>query len=121
MVIPRCFPTPSASQICAILEIPKPGPILPIYEIPANFADKNDYIRHIVDEGLKKRYPVITDEIRKRADYELSVIIKMDFVGYFLIVWDFIDWAKQHGIPVGPGRGSGAGLDRRLRHGNHRH
>ncbi len=91
------------------LEIPKPGPILPIYEIPANFADKNDYIRHIVDEGLKKRYPVITDEIRKRADYELSVIIKMDFVGYFLIVWDFIDWAKQHGIPVGPGRGSGAG------------
>jgi len=91
------------------LKIPQPGPILPIYEIPSDFADKNDYIRHIVAEGLKKRYPIITDEIRERAEYELSVVIKMDFVGYFLIVWDFINWAKQHGIPVGPGRGSGAG------------
>ncbi len=91
------------------LKIPKPGPILPIYEIPSEFPDKTDYITWIVNEGLKKRYPVITDEIRARADYELSVIIKMDFVGYFLIVWDFIDWAKKHGIPVGPGRGSGAG------------
>ena len=91
------------------LAIPKPGPILPIYDIPPEFAHKNDYITWIVNEGLKKRYPVITDEIRKRADYELSVVIKMDFVGYFLIVWDFINWAKQHGIPVGPGRGSGAG------------
>jgi DNA polymerase-3 subunit alpha len=91
------------------LAIPKPGPILPIYEIPAEFPNKNDYITYIVNEGLKKRYPVITDEIRQRADYELSTIIKMDFVGYFLIVWDFINWAKIHGIPVGPGRGSGAG------------
>ena len=91
------------------LTIPQPGPILPIYDIPEGYKDKNDFIRHIVNEGLKKRYPVITDEIRSRADFELSVIIKMDFVGYFLIVWDFIDWAKQHGIPVGPGRGSGAG------------
>jgi DNA polymerase-3 subunit alpha len=89
--------------------IPKPGPILPIYEIPKEFPDKTDYIKHIVYEGLKQRYPVVTDEIMKRAEYELSVIIKMDFVGYFLIVWDFIDWAKRHGIPVGPGRGSGAG------------
>jgi len=96
------------AQMCD-LKIPQPGPILPIYEIPASFPDKNDYITHIVNEGLKKRYPVITEEIRKRANYELSVIIKMDFVGYFLIVWDFIDWAKKHGIPVGPGRGSGAG------------
>jgi DNA polymerase-3 subunit alpha len=91
------------------LAIPKPGPILPIYSIPSEFPDKVEYIKHIVYEGLKGRYPVVTDEIRERADYELSVIIKMDFVGYFLIVWDFIDWAKRHGIPVGPGRGSGAG------------
>ncbi len=91
------------------LTIPKPGPILPIYQIPAEYPTKEDYITHIVNEGLKDRYPVITDEIRQRADYELSVIIKMDFVGYFLIVWDFINWAKTHGIPVGPGRGSGAG------------
>ncbi len=96
------------ANMCDV-SIPKPGPILPIYEIPKEFPDKTDYIKHIVHEGLKKRYPVVTDEIMKRADYELSVIIKMDFVGYFLIVWDFIDWAKRHGIPVGPGRGSGAG------------
>ena len=96
------------ANMCDV-SIPKPGPILPIYEIPKEFPDKTDYIKHIVYEGLKKRYPVVTDVIMKRAEYELSVIIKMDFVGYFLIVWDFIDWAKRHGIPVGPGRGSGAG------------
>jgi len=60
-------------------------------------------------EGLKNRYNPVTDEVIKRAEYELSVIKKMDFVGYFLIVWDFIKWAKDHDIPVGPGRGSGAG------------
>ncbi len=96
------------AEMCE-LEIPKPGPILPIYEIPPEFPDKKDFITHIVNEGLKKRYPVITEQIQARADYELSVIINMDFVGYFLIVWDFIRWAKEHEIPVGPGRGSGAG------------
>lgn len=91
------------------LEIPQPGPLLPVYQIPEAFTSKEDYITYLVQEGLKKRYPVITEDIQKRADYELSVIMKMDFVGYFLIVWDFINWAKEHGIPVGPGRGSGAG------------
>ncbi|HNY21954.1 MAG TPA: DNA polymerase III subunit alpha [Treponemataceae bacterium] len=100
--------TARIAEMCN-LTIPKPGPILPIYDIPPEYQDKNAFIKHIVDEGLKKRYPVITDEIRKRADYELGIVMKMDFVGYFLIVWDFINWAKQHGIPVGPGRGSGAG------------
>jgi len=59
--------------------------------------------------GLEKRYPGYGDEIRRRLDYELATIILMDFVGYFLIVSDFINWAKDHDIPVGPGRGSGAG------------
>ncbi len=59
--------------------------------------------------GLEKRYPGYGDEARRRLDYELATIILMDFVGYFLIVADFINWAKDHGIPVGPGRGSGAG------------
>ena len=59
--------------------------------------------------GLEKRYPQAGQEIHKRLDYELATIILMDFVGYFLIVADFINWAKDHGIPVGPGRGSGAG------------
>ena len=91
------------------VDIPKLGPILPIYKIPNEFKDKDEYIEHIVMEGLKNRYNPITDEVKKRAEYELAVIKKMDFVGYFLIVWDFIKWAKDHDIPVGPGRGSGAG------------
>ncbi len=59
--------------------------------------------------GLEKRYPAYDAEKKKRLDYELATIILMDFVGYFLIVADFINWAKDHGIAVGPGRGSGAG------------
>ena len=86
-----------------------PGPLLPIYEIPAPHNGPADYLRHLTYEGLKKRYPEITEEIKQRADYELDTIITMDFPSYFLIVWDFIHWAQQHGIPVGPGRGSGAG------------
>jgi len=89
--------------------IPLPGPMLPDFELPPPFTNGADYIRHLTYEGLKKRYPEITEEIKKRADYELDIIIKMDFVGYFLIVADFINWAKEHDIPVGPGRGSGAG------------
>ncbi|MBU0934271.1 MAG: DNA polymerase III subunit alpha, partial [Spirochaetes bacterium] len=59
--------------------------------------------------GLEERYSECTEEIKKRLDYEMGTIILMDFVGYFLIVQDFIRWAKDHDIPVGPGRGSGAG------------
>lgn len=82
---------------------------LPIYEIPSEFATQDDYVRHIVYKGLEKRYGLITDEIKERAEYELSIIFSMGFSGYFLIVWDFINWSKQHDIPIGPGRGSGAG------------
>ncbi len=96
------------AEMCDV-HIPQPGPLLPDYEIPAGFADPAAYMRHLTFEGLKKRYGEITDEIRKRAEYELDIIIKMDFTGYFLIVADFINWAKEHDIPVGPGRGSGAG------------
>ena len=82
---------------------------LPVYQIPPEFATQDDYVRHLVYTGLEKRYPAITQQIRDRAEHELSVIFKMGFSGYFLIVWDFINWAKQNDIPVGPGRGSGAG------------
>jgi DNA polymerase-3 subunit alpha len=61
------------------------------------------------NDGLRKRYPNPSADILARIDYELQIIITMDFVGYFLIVADFINWAKDHDIPVGPGRGSGAG------------
>ncbi len=82
---------------------------LPVYQIPPEFNSQDDYVRHIVYTGLEKRYPEITEEIRSRTEYELGIIFQMGFSGYFLIVWDFINWAKQHDIPVGPGRGSGAG------------
>ena len=94
------------------LEIPKPGPILPVYEIPKEFDSAENYIRHLVDIGLKKRYKEVTPQIRERAETEMNVIFDMNgesFAGYFLIVWDFIHYAKEHDIPVGPGRGSGAG------------
>ncbi len=82
---------------------------LPVYQIPEGFENDEAYMRHLVYTGLEKRYGTVTDEIKERAEYELGIIISMGFVGYFLIVWDFINWAKQHDIPVGPGRGSGAG------------
>lgn len=91
------------------VSIPEPGPLLPIYQIPENFAKKEDYIDYLVYEGLKDRYSEVTEKHKERVEYELGIIKKMDFVGYFLIVWDFINWAKAHDIPVGPGRGSGAG------------
>ena len=82
---------------------------LPVYQIPDGFTDDREFFRHLVYSGLEKRYPVITDEIKSRAEYEINTITSMGFIGYFLIVWDFINWAKEHDIPVGPGRGSGAG------------
>ena len=91
------------------LEIPLPGPILPHYEIPAEFESLEDYLHHLTIKGLKERYGAVTEELRRRAEHELSIINSMGFPGYFLIVWDFIDFARTHNIPVGPGRGSGAG------------
>ena len=67
------------------------------------------YFIFSTNRGLEKRYPSPASEILDRLDYELATIILMDFVGYFLIVADFINWAKDRDIPVGPGRGSGAG------------
>jgi DNA polymerase-3 subunit alpha len=91
------------------VNIPEPGPLLPDFDIPEEFEGPNEYLRHLVFQGLEDRYEEINDEIRQRADYELDTIIQMGFTGYFLIVWDFIDYAKKNDIPVGPGRGSGAG------------
>ncbi len=100
--------TVKIAEMCSI-DITLPGPMLPEYRIPEGFADPDAYLRHLAMAGLEERYREITPEISKRADYELNVIISMGFTGYFLIVWDFIHWAKEHNIPVGPGRGSGAG------------
>lgn len=69
----------------------------------------DDYLRKLSEEGLKEKFSKITNEIKNRLDYELEVIKKMNFAGYFLIVQDFISYAKKNGILVGPGRGSAAG------------
>ncbi|MHA3770204.1 DNA polymerase III subunit alpha [Verrucomicrobiota bacterium sgz303538] len=86
-------------------------PKYPDYTPPAGMT-QNEYLRAICDEGLRKRYgeramedPVIAERLHR----ELGVLEKQGFVNYFLIVWDFINWAKSQGIPVGPGRGSAAG------------
>ena len=82
---------------------------LPKYPIPPEFADEKAYLEHLVNEGLMKRYTNISDDLKKRVRYELDVINQMGFAAYFIITWDFIHYAKTHGIPVGPGRGSAAG------------
>ncbi len=85
---------------------------LPYFEVPEGF-DGNSYLRKLCLEGLKKRYgrdyENVDKKIRERMDYELSVIKKMGWPSYFLIVADFVNWAKSNGIVVGPGRGSAAG------------
>jgi len=81
---------------------------LPDYKVPENY-NLDEYLRNLCEEGLKKRYTEVTPDIRRRLDYELSVISRMGFASYFLIVWDFIEYAKRQKIMVGPGRGSGAG------------
>ena len=90
--------------------------ILPNYDVPEGFETHYDYLEYLTKEGLVKRYGTpnetyeeLSQEIRDRAEYELGVIKKMGYVDYFLIVWDYINYAKTHDIPVGPGRGSGAG------------
>lgn len=81
---------------------------IPKYE-PADGSTPYEFLERLCEEGLKKKYKVITPEIRKRADEELSIIKEQGFVEYFLVVWDYINYARENGIPVGPGRGSGAG------------
>ena len=84
--------------------------ILPNYDVPPEFETHYDFLKKLCDDGIKKRYGENpSEEIIKRAEYELGIIKKMGYVDYYLIVWDFIHYAKSNNIPVGPGRGSGAG------------
>ena len=82
--------------------------LIPLYK-PDDGSTSPDYLTRLTWEGLPKRYAEITDTIRERANYELGIIISMGFADYFLIVWDYINWSRLQGIPVGPGRGSGVG------------
>ncbi|WP_178006968.1 DNA polymerase III subunit alpha [Mediterraneibacter sp.] len=81
---------------------------LPKYDVPSGYTSW-EYLQKLCYEGLEKRYGERADELRERLDYELGTIKNMGYVDYFLIVWDFIKYAKDHGIAVGPGRGSAAG------------
>ncbi len=83
---------------------------LPRFEAEG-ITDYPAYLRHLCEDGLRARYPNFDrdPEIKKRLEYELSVIVKTGFVSYFLITWDFIRFARENDVPVGPGRGSAAG------------
>ena len=83
--------------------------MLPVFPLAEGFETEDAYLRHLTYEGAKKLYPEITDEIRERLDFELKVIEDMGFAGYFLIVQDFINKARELDVAVGPGRGSAAG------------
>ena len=82
--------------------------LLPRYEVPDGHTLET-FLEKLVREGLGKRYGTVTEEVATRVEYELSVINKMEYPGYFLVVQDFVNWAKAQGIRVGPGRGSAAG------------
>ena len=81
---------------------------LPHFEVPEGY-DSWTYLNKLCYEGLDRRYGDRAEELKPRLEYELDVIKNMGYVDYFLIVWDFINYARTHGIPVGPGRGSAAG------------
>lgn len=82
---------------------------LPQFQLPEGYTDSWDYFKDICEAGLERRYKEVLPEYRERLSYEMGVIRQMGFVDYFLIVSDFIGYAKKNGIPVGPGRGSAAG------------
>lgn len=84
-------------------------PIMPDFELPAEFTDNNEYLRHLTYEGARVRWGSISTEQSERLDFELEMIAKMGFPGYFLIVQDFLKAAREMGVSVGPGRGSAAG------------
>jgi DNA polymerase-3 subunit alpha len=85
------------------------SPIMPEFELPEEYNDKDEYLRFLTYEGAKERWGVLTEEQTERIDFELETIAKMGFPGYFLIVQDFLNAARKMGVSVGPGRGSAAG------------
>lgn len=82
---------------------------LPTYPLPSPYSSAHDYLQELCRKGLKKYYPSPPPEVKNRLEYELKIINQMGFAGYFLIVRDIVHFAKQHNIPVGPGKGSAAG------------
>ncbi len=104
-----CDNTLAIAERCN-LEIEFGVPKYPNFTPPEGIT-RNEYLRQIAEEGVHRRYGADADSavIRERLEREIDLLEKQGFVNYFLIVWDFIKWAREHGIPVGPGRGSAAG------------
>jgi DNA polymerase-3 subunit alpha len=108
--------TLKVAEMCTGLQLELGRPMLPRFPVPEGY-DTEGYFRYLARTGLQRRFEqsgalgkqVDEEAYRGRLEHELDVIVRMGFAGYFLIVWDFIREAKQRGIPVGPGRGSGAG------------
>ncbi len=115
--------TQLVAEMCDLtIPFPKGSERYPKYPLPAELrTDRSGYLLDLCIAGLKRRYgvdyhspgkaadPALAQVLVDRLDFELSIIGKTGFIDYFLVVWDFIDWARRQGIPVGPGRGSGAG------------
>lgn len=111
------------AEMCDLsIPFPKGSERYPRYPLPPEVkTDRAGYLKDLCIAGLKRRYgvdyaapeafqdPALAKTLVERLDFELSIIGRTGFIDYFLVVWDFIDWARRHGIPVGPGRGSGAG------------
>ncbi|WP_088068587.1 DNA polymerase III subunit alpha [Gottfriedia luciferensis] len=95
------------ADICDVT-IPFHQTLLPKYPVPEEYSTI-EYLRLVCEQGMVERYGTINDELKQRLEYELKTIHKMGFNDYFLIVWDFIKYAHEQGITVGPGRGSAAG------------
>ena len=92
------------------LELPLGKRLLPHFPVPEGFASPQEYLEHLAWEGARERFgEPLPPEVEERLRYELSVIGRMDLASYFLIVQDFVRYAREEGIPVGPGRGSAAG------------
>lgn len=115
--------TQLVAEMCDLsIPFPKGSERYPIYPLPVEVkTDRAGYLKELCIAGLQKRYgldyaapekfgdPARAKVLIERLDFELGIIGKTGFIDYFLVVWDFIDWARKHGVPVGPGRGSGAG------------
>ena len=106
--IPEALETPFEIADKCDINIKYHEYLIPSYQ-PETGDKPEPFLRKLTYDGLARRYGEITDVIRERAEYELNTIAELGFVEYYLIVWDFINYAKTHGVPVGPGRGSGAG------------
>ncbi|HET7741286.1 MAG TPA: DNA polymerase III subunit alpha, partial [Mycobacterium sp.] len=104
-----CDNTLLIAERCEVEFTPGNGTYMPRYPVPEGETEHSWFEKEVA-KGLRRRYPNgIPDDVQQQADYEVGVIKQMNFPGYFLVVADFINWAKDNGIRVGPGRGSGAG------------